>query len=382
MSALPVALHELLVAPLAAGLALRHMTLALGLRRAALEFSALVLYGYLLERVAIAVFASHDYGGGWRFAPGGVPLAVAFAWAAVIASSLAVATRRGFAAPGTTALAAALIGTSLDMLMEPVAVRAGLWRWTPPGPWLSVPIGNFVGWGVIVGVYALGAELGRESASQLGLATRRLLLAAGSVAALVLVGLAWQRAGAEAAFKGARGFLAFALVLVATLGVRGLRRAPAPDSTTLAGRLGAGSVRLPALALLLLALSFAADAVLLRDATVLSVALCVFLTLVFVLPDLVPVSVVERWRRASFAALAEASDLVRVLMKPRNRERWTPDDRAFLRAQLRALARWAPALFLFLLPGSFILLPAYAWVLDRRRGKDREAPPAVSETVS
>jgi hypothetical protein len=59
--------------------------------------------------------------------------------------------------------------------------------------------------------------------------------------------------------------------------------------------------------------------------------------------------------------------LVRVLMKPRNGEAWTSEDRAFLRAGLRAAMGWAPLLLLFLVPGSFLLLPAYAWILDRRR---------------
>jgi hypothetical protein len=80
VTALPVSVHELLVAPAAALLALRHATFALGARRAFVEFAALTLYGYALERVAIAVFASHDYGRSWLFAPGGVPLAVAACW--------------------------------------------------------------------------------------------------------------------------------------------------------------------------------------------------------------------------------------------------------------------------------------------------------------
>ena len=58
--------------------------------------------------------------------------------------------------PWTTASgAAALIAISLDLLMEPVAVRLGLWRWTPPGAWLGVPVGNFVGWAVIVAWHPL-----------------------------------------------------------------------------------------------------------------------------------------------------------------------------------------------------------------------------------
>lgn len=84
---------------------------------------------------------------------------------------------------------------------------------------------------------------------------------------------------------------------------------------------------------------------------------------------------IEVWRRSALAGLAEVRDLVRVLMKPRNGQPWTPEDQAFLRTELRALARWTPAFFLFLLPGSLLLLPAYVWLLDRRRGRrDARAP--------
>jgi hypothetical protein len=60
---------------------------------------------------------------------------------------------------------------------------------------------------------------------------------------------------------------------------------------------------------------------------------------------------------------------VQVLMKPPNGQRWTGDDRRFLRQQLRALARWTPGLVLFLLPGGLLLLVVYAHLLDRRRVK-------------
>ena len=74
MTPLPVWAHELVAAPLAALLALLLLEAAFGLRRAAVEFLALVAYGYALEAVAIRVFASHSYGDTWRVAPGGVPL--------------------------------------------------------------------------------------------------------------------------------------------------------------------------------------------------------------------------------------------------------------------------------------------------------------------
>lgn len=82
-----------------------------------------------------------------------------------------------------------------------------------------------------------------------------------------------------------------------------------------------------------------------------------------------------RWRERAVRHLSQVPELLRILMKPRNGETWTPEDRAFLRQELRTAARWTPGLLLFLLPGGSLLLPAYAWLLDRRR---RPREPATS----
>ena len=77
--------------------------------------------------------------------------------------------------------------------------------------------------------------------------------------------------------------------------------------------------------------------------------------------------ILGRWRQAAHAELARVRGLVALLMKPRNGEAWTPEDRALLRRELLALARLVPVFVLPILPGSVVLLPAYAWLLDRRR---------------
>jgi hypothetical protein len=78
--------------------------------------------------------------------------------------------------------------------------------------------------------------------------------------------------------------------------------------------------------------------------------------------------VIGWWRRSVFARLSRLEGFVRVLMKPRNGQPWSPQDRLLLRAEMRAAARWVPAFLVFLLPGGMLLLPVYAWALDRRRG--------------
>jgi uncharacterized membrane protein len=260
----PPAVYELVAAPAAFSLAFLHARRALGAKRAAVEMLALVAYGYALERIAIAVFASHVYGPSWRLAPGGVPLAVAATWSAVITSAMALSARSTGPSSGARAAVAALLGVSLDLLMEPVAAARSLWAWTPPGPWLEVPIGNFVGWSVIVGSYTLGAEAFAARTSLAVQASRRLLLGTLSVLALVLVGLAWTALRAERAFAGGVGWVAV-LALFTAAWTRTLRR-PAPVvGEGLAAQLGRAGGTLPAVVLLLLGALFAFDAFALGD---------------------------------------------------------------------------------------------------------------------
>ena len=269
---LPVAVHEFLVAPVAILLAFRHARAALGARRAAGELLTLAAYGFALERISMSVFGSHRYGPGWVLAPLGVPIAVALVWAAVISSALALAARRGLRPAAARALAAALFAVTLDLTIEPVAVRRGLWEWTPPGPWLGVPIGNFVGWVVIVAGYGIGAERWAGDGRFAREAIRRLLLATTALAALIAVGVLWTRLGMEAAIGRRGGWLAWGLVLVTTAAL-GLRRAPPFEGDTLAGRLGATPGIGPGLVLLAVATAFAAEAALLGDAMIGLVAL-------------------------------------------------------------------------------------------------------------
>jgi hypothetical protein len=271
---MPTWIHELVVAPLAFALAFTHASRALGARRAALELAALTGYGFALEWVAMAVFGSHRYGASWILAPAGVPIAIAVVWAAVIVSAMTLAVRAGAERAVHRAALAAALGISLDLLMEPVAARLGLWEWTPHGPWLDVPIGNFVGWAVIVGGYTLGAELWPGTGAFARDAARRLALGAGAIGALVAIGLVWKAAGAERIFEGMAGWIAWGTLAVLPLL---LARTPSttrgPAGVSLAARLGAAPGPIPALMFALVAATFATDAVLLggRDLALVAV---------------------------------------------------------------------------------------------------------------
>lgn len=74
--------------------------------------------------------------------------------------------------------------------------------------------------------------------------------------------------------------------------------------------------------------------------------------------------------------LGQARGLMPLLMKPRNKQRWTPEDRKELALHMRRLSYISPYLVVLAMPGGMLMLPALAWWLDRRRNR-RPSGPAV-----
>ena len=75
----------------------------------------------------------------------------------------------------------------------------------------------------------------------------------------------------------------------------------------------------------------------------------------------------RREARRILAELMATRGIMPLLMKARNGERWTLAEKEELLAHLRRMAHLSPYLIALLLPGSVLLLPIYAWWLDRRR---------------
>lgn len=82
----------------------------------------------------------------------------------------------------------------------------------------------------------------------------------------------------------------------------------------------------------------------------------------------------EREKTYLVNEILQVKGLMPLLMKPRNNQRWTREDRAELRIHLQRLTDISPYLIVLALPGSFLMLPLLAWWLDRRRNRQR--PPA------
>lgn len=74
-----------------------------------------------------------------------------------------------------------------------------------------------------------------------------------------------------------------------------------------------------------------------------------------------------RERRHILAEMEQVRGLMPLLMRHRNGETWTSEDRVKLVQELRSLAGLSPYLLPILLPGGILFLPLLAWWLDRRR---------------
>ena len=83
----------------------------------------------------------------------------------------------------------------------------------------------------------------------------------------------------------------------------------------------------------------------------------------------------QRERQQLLTSLVHVKGLMPLLMKRRNGGKWSREERAELHQQFLAVKHISPYLVIMVLPGSFLMVPALAWWLDRRRiGRDHSLP--------
>lgn len=78
--------------------------------------------------------------------------------------------------------------------------------------------------------------------------------------------------------------------------------------------------------------------------------------------------------------LVQVRGLMPLLMKPRNFQKWTSEDKRELRLHLKRLSRVSAYIALLVMPGGFAMLPVMAWWLDRRN--TRRGAPQVQQHVT
>ncbi len=150
------------------------------------RFLLLMVSSWIAENTCIRLYGFYAYDLSWWGFIDQVPSLIVLIWPVVIHSALdlamAMAKRRTLAsgAPGAprgqagasrrVALVGALIVLTDAALIEPIAVRVGLWQWSQPGLFAVPPIG-VLGWAmftwIAMGVFADdGRRVGRWSVRQ------------------------------------------------------------------------------------------------------------------------------------------------------------------------------------------------------------------------
>lgn len=134
----------------------------LGRRDAVLLFALFAVLALSIE--TFAIFTGYPYGHfgysdllGYRFF-GSVPWTVAFAWTPLVLAAYMVASRATeFIA--VRILVTALLLTAFDLVLDPVAVSLGFWRYQEAGIFYGVPFSNFAGWTVTGALAGLVMEI-------------------------------------------------------------------------------------------------------------------------------------------------------------------------------------------------------------------------------
>ena len=75
----------------------------------------------------------------------------------------------------------------------------------------------------------------------------------------------------------------------------------------------------------------------------------------------------ERERKFLIGEMVQGKNLMPILMRRRNKQQWSNEELAEIRAHLRRLSKLSPYLVVIVMPGGFAMLPVLAWWLDRRR---------------
>jgi hypothetical protein len=90
----------------------------------------------------------------------------------------------------------------------------------------------------------------------------------------------------------------------------------------------------------------------------------------------------DRERKYVLGEVVQISGLMPLLMKPRNRQKWSPEDKRQIVMHLRRLSMVSPYLAVMVMPGSFVVLPALAWWLDRRRQNNQRKKVSPSRSTA
>lgn len=88
-----------------------------------------------------------------------------------------------------------------------------------------------------------------------------------------------------------------------------------------------------------------------------------------------------RERKYLISEFSKIRGLMPLLMKRRNGQPWTKEDRRAIIEHFQRISDLSPYLIPLLLPGGIFLLPLFVWWLDRRRQQRITAETAILKPV-
>lgn len=138
-----------------------------GGRQRLVELLSAIPFGVLLEQGDIAIFGSYAYNQLFFLKVGAVPVAIALVWAMVITSSMFMSDAIGIP-PRLAPISDATFTILLDLSVDAIAIRQGLWHWNIPldQGFFGVPAGNFYGWLFVAFGFSAWTRLVRGSAAR------------------------------------------------------------------------------------------------------------------------------------------------------------------------------------------------------------------------
>ncbi len=130
--------------------------------RGTMAFAALVFaIPYASEFVGVLTgvpYGSYRYMGMQPWLFGLVPIFILIAWIHIGYLSIATTTLGLGRSSLWLAPLDGLLAAAWDVMVDPLAVRAGFWVWLSPGGLYGVPLSNFFGWWLVVTLLSLAAR--------------------------------------------------------------------------------------------------------------------------------------------------------------------------------------------------------------------------------
>ncbi|MDP7078772.1 MAG: carotenoid biosynthesis protein [Candidatus Undinarchaeales archaeon] len=160
-------------------------------------FLTMAVAGLLMEGLTMRLFASHTYNGIFPVPIGDVPLVIVLGWVVIIFISHEIVQAMQIPRSTVGFLMMGALAVNIDLMLDPLAEAVGLWHWNIANSFYGVPLGNFLGWFLIVFLFNhLSASRAVKRVFP-NVIMRSLFLAIMPVLLILPVGVAWLHLDVE-----------------------------------------------------------------------------------------------------------------------------------------------------------------------------------------